>query len=304
MATVLTFGIPIIEGIRTAHAQGVKSPVYKKNVNPFYLNEKMLEFIERFDFGTDREKVEILHETLRRGAPEGIRIVKDMLGKTPRTAAEALAKGGDCTELANVAIAMMEDMGVPGGALIVHFKGTAADELHMIPYAKLDGKRVIIDLQTPKLGTTAEGGYTVVMSLTYAQSQAMYHREWGDYFKNKGQTKQAIKAYERSLEIHEKDAYVHYNLSVLHGRSGNKEKGIKHLKRAAELAPKRYKSKQKSRGSYNEELRKGEKAYRAGKWVECAMHFQNALDAGEKLKAKERRVIKQYRDACKKKQNN
>jgi len=245
--------------------------------------------------GSDMEKVNKLHARLNASAPDGVKAI-DMRGKAPRTASEALDKGGDCTDLARIVVPVLKRLGIPGGVLVVHFNKDPADVEHMVPYAIAGGKEIIIDLQSPKLGKTADGRYTVVLRLTYDEAKAIDHQEDGDYKRDNGKTDEAIAAYEKSLEVYEGNAYVHQNLGVLYEKQHEMKKAAEHLKRAAELDP-RYR-KEDTRGSYNEEVEAGHKAYNEKRWADCAKHFRNALNSGEKLKPDEKKILKQNIEAC------
>jgi tetratricopeptide (TPR) repeat protein len=139
----------------------------------------------------------------------------------------------------------------------------------------------------------------VLLNYTYDQSAAMYHREWGDYFRIKGKYRDAAKAYKKSLAIYEKDSFVHKNLSFVYEKTGDMASAARHAKRAAALDPKKY-AQDGKRGSYNEELQKGAKARQDGRWADCIRHFQNALNSGEKIAQAHVRVIQSYINSCKK----
>ncbi len=245
--------------------------------------------------GDYRSKVEKLFSELHRGGNSGVTVM-DMAGRAPRTATDVLAHGGDCTDLTNLVIGILKAEAIPGGALVVHFKGDPAGLEHMVPYAELNGKKVIIDLQTDALGKTQKGKYGVVLTLTYGQAASMYHREYGDYFRDQGKAGDAVSAYKRAVEIFDGDAYVHQNLGALYEKSGDMESAAGHFKRAAELNPKY--AKDQKRGSYNEELMAGQAAYDKQDWEGCVTHFKNALNSGEKLNEEETGTIQSYVDAC------
>jgi hypothetical protein len=293
---------PMLDGCGSAALAGPakearsRRPAYVRTTDPFELNQSLRDHARRLNTGTNRQKVTRLHSEMRRGGAHGVRIVS-RTGRPPRTAQEALSQGGDCTDVANIVIALLREMGVPGGALMVHFNSAPADTFHMVPYAQLGDRRVIIDLQSDRLGQTAQGRYTTVLTFTFDQAASMYHSEWGGYLLRNGRNQDAIGAYERAVEIFDGDAHVHHNLGVLYEAAGNMQLASRHYTRAAQLNPTRY-GRQQTRGDYNLELQRGETAYREGRWSECAQHFQNALDSGESLTADERQVIEQYRDAC------
>lgn len=223
-------------------------------------------------------------------------------GRPPNTAAETISKGGDCTELAFVVLAVINAMNARGAGIrveapVVHFHDSPPGEEHMLVSVEVKGRKTMIDLQAPELGMVTKGKYDVVFTLTADTAAAMYHCEYGDYFKDAGKPRLALIAYERSLLIFDGDAYVHQNAGVLYEKLGDMEMAAYHFDRANALAPGRY-SRDTVRGSYNQELKVGEKEYDAGEYCGCRKHFQNALDSGEKLKPQERTVIESYRDAC------
>jgi tetratricopeptide (TPR) repeat protein len=291
LGLALTFGVPMVESItRPAHAEQAR-PAYSPKTNPFKLNGRMKQLLKQFNSGTEREKVQKLHSSL-----SGSVAPMSMKGFPPRTGAEALAKGGDCTDLANIPIPLLRKMKVSGGAMVVHFKGAPADEDHMVAYVNQGGKKIIVDVQTKSLGSTAQGEYTIMLTLTYDQSAFMYHREWGDYLRSKGRNKEAIRAYERALRIFEGDAYCHQHLGELYEDQGNKVKGTKHWKRAAELDP-RY-NKHGGRASYNDYVRLGVEAYKARRFADCAKHFKAALGSAEEKSAVEKASLRKNVDIC------
>jgi tetratricopeptide (TPR) repeat protein len=249
--------------------------------------------------GSARQKAERLFAILHRGGERGV-TVSDMSGQQPRTASQALANGGDCTDLAALAIPILREAGVPGGAMVVHFESAPAGVEHMVPYVELDGRRVIFDLQAGTMGDTAQGRYTRVLEMTYAQAESMYHREMGDYYRDQSRPDEAIRAYGRALELFDRDAYVHQNLGILYERAGSMEASARHLRRAAELDS-RYRRDQ-TRGDYNTELRAGERAASESRWADCIRHLQNALASGERLRSEERTQIQSVIDQCRSRQ--
>jgi tetratricopeptide (TPR) repeat protein len=284
------------EGLFTV-AQKAKQP-YNPKTNPFQLNERLRELAADFGSGSDVAKVKSLFAALRRGGTEGIEVV-DVEGEPPRTAIETFVKGGECTDLATLVIPLLKEIGVPGGAIVVNFRNAKKKTDHMAPYALINGRKVVIDLQSSRLGDMQQGRFTVLMSMTYDEAAAMYHRKWGDYMRERGMLKDAVVAYKRALEICGKDAYVNHKLAVLHEMSGDMKNAAKYLRRAAKLDPKRYG--RARQGTYNEELQRGEQALKEGRWEDCAEHFKNALGSGERLRPQEKKIIQSYIDHCSRK---
>lgn len=302
--------IPIMQNVGIANAQPAPSqsgqPVqapaspYNPLRNPFETNQRIRDVAGGLS-GSVSSKAQGIFDKLNIRAANGASVM-DGTGRPPRTAVETLAQGGDCSELATLVISVMKEAGIPGGAKIVHFPSAPVDEDHMVPYIIDGDKQIIIDLQAGTLGATAQGTPTVIMNLTLDQAGEMYHREWGDDLRDRNNQADALKAYKRSVEVYDRDAYVHQNLGILYEKDKKMDLAAKHFKKAAELNPARY-AKDKKRGSYNEELQKGEKAYKEKNWSECVTHFQNALDSGEKISNDEKSAIQAYIDVCKKKMN-
>ncbi|MEW6035977.1 MAG: tetratricopeptide repeat protein [Candidatus Micrarchaeota archaeon] len=278
---------------RTPEAQAVQAG-YSAQTDPFAMDQPLRDIASGIS-GDTRAMVQAIFDRLHRGAAGGVSVM-DMAGRAPRTASEALSQGGDCTDLANIVIALFREKGIAGGAMLVHFESAPANVDHMVPYVELDGRRTIVDLQAGTLGQTAQGRYTTIMTMTLSQAPGMYHREMGDYYRDAGRSQDAIAAYRRALELNEGDAYVHQNIGVLYERAGDMEASARHLRRAGELNP-AYR-RDSRRGSYNEELQAGQRAYQEGRYADCARHFQNALDSGERLSSDERRALQQNIEAC------
>lgn len=263
--------------------------------DPYGMNERMRQVASSLS-GDQAAMVGQLHRQLNHGASGGVRVDASQ-SRAPRTASETLDQGGDCTDLAGVVIPILEQRGIPGGALIVHFNRDSQDLLHMVPYASVGGRDTIIDLQSTRLGATADGAYTIVHRLSYQQARYMYHAEMGDYQRESGDRSGAVASYRRALAIYDGDAYVHHNLGVLLEQEGDLTGARTHLQRAATLDPVRYGTEQ-ARGSYNEELRLGYEAAEQQRWAECAQHFRNALASGESITPRERSTLEQQIGVC------
>lgn len=279
------------------NSQAADNAPESSRVNPFSLNPELRKIASSLS-GNARQKAEKLFETLHRGAPNGVKVM-DMEGKMPRVASEVLKLGGDCTDLAVLAISLLKEAKVPGGAFVVHFEKAPGDFEHMVPYVILDGEKVIFDLQAGKLGQSGKGRYELRMDLTYDEATAIYFQEAGDYYLGKKMNAEAIAAYSASLGIYEPNAYVHNNISTRYGRVGDDKNAMKHMKRAAEL-DKRYAKKTVKKLGYDAELAAGDAAYSDKKWAECAQHYQAALDSGERISETDRATIQGNLDYCKK----
>lgn len=282
------------DAVEVGELQIVRPAESTRATDPYEMNDRMREIAASLS-GDAASMVGQLHGTLRRGANGGL-AVDGSQNRAPRTASETMAQGGDCTDLAGVVIPILENRSIPGGALIVHFDGDPQDMLHMVPYANIGGD-MIIDLQSPTLGNTASGSYTVVHRLTYAEARYMYHVEMGDYQSQQGRRSEAIAAYRRAIAIYNDDAYVHHNIGTLLEQEGSMSDARTHLDRAAQLNPSRYGAAQ-ARGSYNDELRLAQEAYGQQRWADCVQHFRNALASGETISAEERSTIEANIGVC------
>jgi hypothetical protein len=240
-------------------------------------------------------KVTWLFDTLHKGGSQGVTVL-DMAGKMPRTASEALAKGGDCTDLANIVISLFKELKVPGGAMVLHFNSAPENVDHMVPYAMIGGRKYIVDLQAGSLGQTAAGEYTILHTLSYDQAAFMFHREAGDYFKDKGTPREAVASYRRANEFYTNDGYTFHNLGVMLERSGDMAGSAQALKRAGDLDP-RYRD-ASARGSYNQELEAGGAAYERRDWKACAAHFRTAKTMGERLTPSDIQTLDSNIAAC------
>ncbi|MCI0504114.1 tetratricopeptide repeat protein [Candidatus Micrarchaeota archaeon] len=269
--------------------------IYTTRTNPIELDGTLRGILAQVNTGDSLMKVTTIFERLRRGGTQGVTVM-DMAGQMPRTASEAYARGGDCTDLANIVIALLRELQIPGGALVLHFEGAPENTDHMVPYAMIGGRRIIIDLQASRLNETAQGRHTEVLRITYDQAAFMYHREAGDYYRDQGQDTQAIAAYRRAIELYNGDGYTYQNLGVLLERAGDMAGAAQASRRAGELNP-RYR-RDATRGTYNEELQAGLQSADNRDWAGCVAHFRNALAAGQALTPADRHTIEGNIAAC------
>ncbi|MEW6748268.1 MAG: tetratricopeptide repeat protein [Candidatus Micrarchaeota archaeon] len=271
---------------------------YSTSTDPFAMDRRLKAISSAVPSGTAQAKVSWIFNRLNRYASGGVK-VHSMTGKPPRTAAEALAKGGDCTDLTNIVVSLFKQHNIPGGVMLVHFDSAPAYLDHVVPYALLGGKKIIVDLQTNTLGKTAQGAYKKLMDLSYAEGAGMYHREMGDFFKQKGDSKVAFSAYKRSVELNDKDPHVHQNLGILYQKANDHANALKHIRRAAALDP-AYK-KHLPGAIFNSGLQEGQKAYGEGRFADCARHFEMALDSGHPIPASYRKALQGNIQLCKSK---
>ncbi|MFH0737524.1 MAG: hypothetical protein V1827_02415 [Candidatus Micrarchaeota archaeon] len=276
-AAAATLGIALLKQLPMAEARAAG---YSTSTDPFTLDAKLKAIAAGLPAGSTANTVQAIFDRLRRGVPGGVKILK-MTGRQPHTASEALAKGGDCTDLARIVTALFKAKGIPGGALYVHFERAPANIDHVVPFALIGGKKVIVDLMTSVLGQTHRGKFKLLMEMTHDESAGIYHREQGDHFRDNKNPKSAMAAYKRSLEINDKDPYVHQNLGILYEKSRDFTKALQHIKKAAQL-DKAY-GKHLPKAVFNAATEDGEKAYNDGRFADCASEFQKALDSGIKL---------------------
>jgi hypothetical protein len=274
---------------------GMRPSYQDQGTDPLAMDQRMQGIVSSLS-GDPDAVVQSFFSRFHRGGTEGLTVM-DMAGRQPRTAPEALANGGDCTDLATFAVPILRAKGISGGVLVVHFASAPAGVEHMVPYVTLNGRETIVDLQAGSLGQTAQGTYTVVMRLTYGQAAEMYHREMGDYYRDHAQPDQAMASYYRALSAFDGDAYVHQNLGILLERAGRMDDANSHYQRAAQIDPAHYRRDQ-ARGSYNQELQAAQQAMDRSDWTGCVTHLQNALDSGERISDSDRQTIQGNLSAC------
>jgi hypothetical protein len=297
-STVPAGPVPGADGgaVQVAPAEaGSGLQMYTTRTNPIELDGTLRGILTQVNTGDALTKVTTIFDRLHRGGTQGVTVM-DMAGQMPRTASETYARGGDCTDLALIVIALFREAGIPGGALVLHFEGAPENVDHMVPYAMIGGRRIIVDLQTSTLGQTAQGRYTELFRLTYDQAAFMFHREAGDYFRDQHQDAQAVSAYRRAIELFNGDGYTYQNLGVLLERAGDMQGSAQALRRAGEL-DQRYR-RDSTRGSYNQELQAAQQAAGQRDWAGCITHFRAALSSGESLSATDRQAIEGNIAAC------
>jgi len=284
---------PMLE--KRARACDKGAEVQKKT--SFFSSNKLPEILKSVSGKTDMEKVESMFGILKIGAGV-LKVVKSGKdNRAPRTVDETIEKGGDCTEFASVMITGMKILGIKGGADIIHFEDSKEDQDHMVAYALIDGKKIYLDPQA-EIGKI-KGKYKVVMELDFDKAESIPHREMGNYYKLKGKADEAVKEFEKAVELNPEDAYCHYNLAILYEKKGNMKKAKKHYDIAAKLDPENEKYKQhKKKGSYNEEIQAAYAAYEKGDYVSAKEHFENALNSGEKLSKKEKKSLEENIKMC------
>lgn len=167
-------------------------PLSKLNVGP--LKSKKIPDLVKGITGTDEEKVHKIFDKFEVG--EGILKYSKRVGEAdqdnypPRTVDETIEKGGDCSDLALVIIAAMNQVGLKCeyGIASIHFSDSPEDEYHAFAYyINGAGKPIIVDPQTAAVGNL-EAGRKHIVDITAPASKAawMYYREFGDYYSVKG----------------------------------------------------------------------------------------------------------------------
>jgi tetratricopeptide (TPR) repeat protein len=303
---VLAMGLaftPAAEGIACAKDKGAE---VQKKILDLLSSKKLKGILGNVNGGTTKEKVESLFTLLKVGNGVLKADPSDFDKRPPRTIDETLEEGGDCTEFALVVLASLKELGIEGGAMVVHFEGSNALTDHIFAYASVGGKKIIIDPQAKAVGKLLKNKkYKLLMDVTPEQATAMYYRETGEYLSKKGKTDEAIKNFEKATELNPRDAYSHHMLGILYEQKGNKKKAEEHHTKAAELQPdnKVYQKNVKA-VDINKELQLAQEAIDKEDWDGCIEHYENVLNSGVKLSKKQKEAIKYNLDLCKKVKGN
>jgi len=194
----------------------LQSSGYDPTANPLALNPALDSLAEEASkLKTAREKVAKLFEALRVGGTLGVKFDDDNTMRPPRTASETLAKGGQCDDLALLWIAVANKAGIPGGVKVVHFKDSPAELEHMIVYAVVDGKKVLVDLQVNRTGKTKNSNYDEKSDTPSEQALWVYHQKWADFCRSKEDRACAEREYIISLNINPNNPYALTHLWVV-----------------------------------------------------------------------------------------
>ncbi len=306
IATFVMFH-PITDTIAKKKGKEKTVEIQKKNPNmqkqkteekSIFASEKLPSVLKDVKGSTDEEKVASLFSILKIG--NGVLRLEDSRWdeRAPRDVDSTLEKGGDCTEFAFVIISALKQLGIKGGALIIHFEGSEKEKDHLVAYALINNKKIYIDPQADGLGKT-KGKYAVLMELTFEEAEGIYYRELGNHLRLKGMLDDAIVAFEKAVKFNPKDAYCHNALGNLYEKKGAAKRAREHYELAAEYDPNN-KTYQKNRtvSIYNEELKAAYEAFEKGDYKSAKEHFENALNSGEKLSEKERKALKNNISAC------
>ncbi len=296
---------PMVE--RIARAQDKTEQVQEKS---FFSSEKLKEKLANIKGSNVDGKLSNLFDLLKIG--NGILKTDDSKGdkRPPRNVDETLEKGGDCTELSFVVITALKELGIKGGADIVHFDSEKNENQdHMVAYALVEVNdkevKIHIDPQTSSLGKM-NGEYELVMDLTFEEAEGMYHREMGNYYDKNGKITEAIASFEKAVELNPKDAYCYHMLGMVYKDKYDQSKSLDDLVKAkdclvkaAELSPKNkeYK-KDKAFAVYTVEIELAFQAIDKNDYKTAKKHFKNALNSGVKLTDKEEKMLKDYIKQC------
>ncbi len=248
---------------------------------------------------TPRDKINVLFDALHAGAENGVKVM-EMEGKKPRTPVQALEEGGDCTELSLLAASLMHAAEVPGGIKVVHFTDSPPHLVHVIPYAVIDHKKVIIDLQADKLDRTKDGKYdTIIDDVPLEAAAWMYYRELGTWYFEQGRPRDAVIAYEKSVSLlPDKDGHVYHELGMAYAAVGNVPKAAENLEKAEQINSS-YRRDSKI-AAYKLYFSRGEKAHEEKRFMDCAADFRAAQQLLPKLgaEAEEKKVVEDNINTC------
>jgi len=260
-------------------AQAAAAARYDSNTDPFVADSAIKSIAKKAKAGSDLENAKKLHNLLNIRSPGGLKLSssggssKD--DRPPRTAAETLKKGGDCSEFAYVILTTLNEMGIKSGIIILDVgKGI----LHALPYAEIEGKKYIIDPQLEEFGVggaqlesgkivrltyeDAKKGKTVkfVRVLEFSQARALSHMEWGTHLEDSKDLRNALVAFKTALK---------YDLDF-----GFVQRKVKSI--TAKI--------------YNQSKKAAEKAFNAQRWQKAADLFEDALDHHPESLAKENKA--------------
>jgi hypothetical protein len=248
-------------------AQAAAVAKYDPNTDPFVADSAIKAIAKKAKAGSGLESAKKLHTLLNIRSPGGLKLSssggssKD--DRPPRTVAETLKKGGDCSEFAYVVPTVLNELEIKSGILVLDVgKGI----LHALPFAEVEGKKYIIDPQLDEFGVggaqlesgkivkltyeDAKKGKTAkfVRELDFSQARALYHMEWGTYLEDSKDLRNALAAFRTALK---------YDLDF-----GFVQRKVRSI--TAKI--------------YNQFKKAAEKAFSAQRWQKAADLFEDALD--------------------------
>jgi len=295
-----------------AQARAIAS--YNPDVNPFTADASLKSLAKKAKSGSELETAKKIHALLKIQSPGGLKPSSsggEKDERPPRTAAETLKKGGDCSEFGYVVLTLANDLGMKSGIIFLDVGGGV---LHLLPYVEADNKKYIIDPQLDEFGLggarlktgkivkltyeDARKGKTVrfVREMDFSQASAAYHMEWGNYLEDNKDVKNALSAFKEALKRDPgfgfiqrkvgtvsakifnqimKDAHKAYNSQNWQRAAGLFEDAIAHFPESLDNAKK---------GSVHSNA--GACRYNAGHFKNAAEHYDKAfeLTGNEKYK--------------------
>ncbi len=272
---------PVVDGIQAVAAQAQKA-AYSTTTDPLQPDSTIngvAALIMASAPQDARGRVAALFNALKTSSRSGLKVVNSE-GRPPNTAAEAIRKGGDCTEFGFVILAAIKAMnymnaGLDAEVQVVHFRNSPPGRQHMLVSVGGDSGKIPIDPQATALGATKDGAYDVVLRLAPDEAAAIYHQEWGEYFSDRKMLEESAAAYERATEIYGNNAEAQKGAAAKYERLHRWGEALRHY-RVAVAMDTGY-ARDTTRMRYYLEYEQGEKAADRGAWGEGATHFRNAL---------------------------
>lgn len=238
---------PLTENSVHAQVQPPSPQTYAPTINPLVPDRRIRSIATRAfrHFRSNDSRLLYLFDSLKISAPHGL--FSRSPAQPPSTSSQTSAFGGDCSDLTLAflsGIRYMNSLGarIPYGAQILNTGSSTI--FHMVALVRFRGATTMVDLASNSLGTVSIPHYST--SLTYPFSRnpsspaAIYHAEWGDYFRTHRDEDpsfilRGILAYRRSLELFEADPVVHTNLSFLCDLSGDVPCRDQHYLRSTQI---------------------------------------------------------------------
>lgn len=272
---------PVIDGIQAVAAQAQKA-AYSTTTDPLQPDSTINGVAARIMASAPQDargRMTALFNTLKTSSRSGLKMVNSE-GRPPNTAAEAVRKGGDCTEFGFVILAAIKAMnymnaGLEAEVQVVHFRNSPPGRQHLLVSAGEAGGKILIDPQAPEPGTTKDGPYDVVLRLAPDEAAAIYHQEWGEYFSDRKMLEESAAAYERATEIYGNSAEAQKGAAAKYERLHRWDEALRHYRVA--VAMDTVYARDTARVAYYLEYELGEKAADNGNWKDGATHFRNAL---------------------------
>jgi|GEM_PF-6685117 len=225
-----------------APALARKAASYDASTDPFVADAGIKAITKKAKSGSPLESAKKLHELMNVNATGGLKLSSSGSGtrddRPPRTAAETLKLGGDCSDHANFMIAAMQEMGVQSGIVILDLGGGL---MHILPYAQIGDSKHIVDSQSDEFGMGAVEVKGQRLEFTYEQVRentsgvrffrespyplagGSYHVKWGNHLKGlKGKEKEALAAFTEALRRDPQDSYAAKQVDNIKGRLVNK----------------------------------------------------------------------------------